>query len=108
MHLPNILYLLKVVLTIPATSASTERANSTLKFVKTWLRSTISQHFLNACLLADKHKDLLRKISLDTLVNKFIAMKRRWLLLNNPLSEYDGFTLCIALGFMCVRACVSE
>lgn len=84
---PNVTYLLKLFLTIPATSASTERANSTLKFVKTRLRSSLSQASLNAFVLGYKHRDILQSLDGKTLVNSFIAMKRRRLLLLNPLAE---------------------
>lgn len=86
-NFPNIQYLLKVVLTMPVTSASTDRANSTLKFIKTKLRSTLSQHALNAFVLGYKHKDILNKLKLDALYSTFVGMKRRRLLLLNPLLE---------------------
>ena len=85
--LPNVQYLLKVLLTMPVTSASTERANSTLKFIKTKLRSKMSQTALNAFVLAYKHKDILHKITAEELVDSFIRMKRRRLLMVNPISD---------------------
>ncbi len=84
---PNILYLLKLMLTIPATSASTERANSTLKFIKTRLRSTLSQKSLNAFVLGYKHRDILNSLDACALAQAFISMKRRRLLISNPLAE---------------------
>ena len=74
------------MLTIPATSASSERANSTLKFIKTRLCSTMSQDSLNAFVLGYKHKDLLHRLKAQAFTQKFIRMKRRLLLLN-PMSE---------------------
>ena len=84
---PNICYLLKVMLTIPATSASTERANSTLKFIKTRLRSSLSQKALNTFVLGYKHKDILNSLDESKLAQLFINMKRRRLLLLNPISD---------------------
>ena len=84
---PNVLYLLKLMLTIPVTSASVERANSTLKFIKNPLRSTMSQNSLNAMVLGYKHKDLLEKITIDELVTNFALTKKRRMHLHNPLSE---------------------
>lgn len=75
------------MLTLAVTSASTERANSTLKFIKTKLRSTISQLPLNAFVLAYKHKDILYQISNESLRNQFIAMKNRRLSMQNPISD---------------------
>lgn len=84
---PNILYLLKVLLTVPVTSATTERANSTIKYIKSNLRSTLAERSLNALVLGYKHKDFMENISSDDLLSKFVAMKRRRLLLLNPTSE---------------------
>lgn len=85
---PNILYLLKNMLTIiPATSASRERANSTLKFIKTRLRSTMSQASLNAFVLGYKHKDILHSLKGEELCESFIRIKRRRLPLSNPVSD---------------------
>lgn len=86
-NFPNITYILKVLLTIPATSAGSERANSTLKFIKTRLRSTMSQFALNTFVLGYKHKDFLHSMSLADLCTTFISMKKRRLLLLNPISE---------------------
>ena len=86
-NFPNICYLLKILLTMPITNASTERSNSTLKFIKTRMRSTMSQHTLNSLLLGFKHRDLLNSVSVADLTSSFIRMKRRRLELRNPLSE---------------------
>ena len=84
---PNISHLLKILLTIPVTSASTERANSTIKYIKASLRSTMTQQTLNCLVLGYKHKDLLAQLKENELVDIFIRMKRRRLLLGNPVSE---------------------
>lgn len=84
---PNVEYLLKLLLTIPVTSATSERSNSTVKYIKNNLRSTISQGSLNACVLGYRHKDLMGKIKTGNLVKRFINKKRRRLLLANPVAE---------------------
>ena len=86
-NFPNIAYLVMVTLSLAVTSASTERANLTLKFIKYKLRSTISQTSLNAFVLAYKHKDILHKISTQSMCNRFISMKNQRLLIHNPISE---------------------
>ena len=48
---PNTLYLLKLLLTVPATSVITERAYATLKFIKTRPKSRISQKSPNIFVL---------------------------------------------------------
>ena len=72
---------------MPVTSASTERANSTLKHLKTKERSSMSQATLNAVVLGYKHKDLLANANIEELTNNFIRMKRRRVLLSDPTSE---------------------
>lgn len=84
---PNIAFLLKLLLTLPVTSATVERANSTLKFIKTPMRSTMSQESLNAQVLGYRHKDILKKLKLEDLVTAFSLAKKRRLVLQNPLSE---------------------
>ena len=56
---PNIVRVLNIVLTIPVTGASVERANSTLRYVKTDFRSTMSEERFNALLLLYVHRDML-------------------------------------------------
>ena len=48
---PNIVVILMVLLTIPATSASVQRANSALKFVNNVYRSKMSENRLNSLIL---------------------------------------------------------
>jgi hypothetical protein len=80
--------LIKVLLTLGVTSsAEVERANSTLKYIKNVLRSTLSQASLNAQVLGYKHKDILQTISDDDLVTAFSLHKKRRLQLINPVSE---------------------
>lgn len=84
---PSIVFLLKLLLTVPVTNASTERANSTLKFIKTSLRSTMSQSSLNAFVLGYKHRAKLANMSGQSIAQHFAAKKRRRLLLMHPLNE---------------------
>ena len=84
---PNVAYLLKVLLTVPVTSAGAERANSTLKFIKTSVRPSMKQETLNCLVLGYKHKDLLANITEGELVDRFVRIKRRRLLLANPMDE---------------------
>ena len=74
-----------IILTITATDASVERANSALRFVKTDFRSTMSEDRFNALLLLFVH----RNIRLD--YKKFLDMSAvhypRRMVLKNPLTE---------------------
>ncbi len=49
--------LVKLVLVMPATNATSERTFSALRRVKTYLRSTMSQKRLNHLMLLHIHKD---------------------------------------------------
>ena len=82
---PNIVRILSIILTTPATSDSVERANSALRYVKTDFRSTMSEDRFNALLLLFVH----RNIRLD--YKKFLDMSAvhypRRMVLKNPLTE---------------------
>ena len=84
---PNTLYLLKLLLTVPATSVITERANATLKFIKTRPKSRISQKSPNIFVLGYKNKEVLQSLESDSQLQAIKGMKLRRLLLLNPLSE---------------------
>ena len=60
-HYPNILSLMKIMVTIPVTSCKCERSTSLLRLVKSRLRSTMGAERLNALTLMHCHRD----ISLD-------------------------------------------
>jgi len=86
----SISHFLKVMLTLLVTSASTEKANPTLKFSKTPLRSTLTDTFLSAFVFGYKHRHILESLCSDsTLVERFIYSKRRQLLLKS--SCQNGF-----------------
>ena len=55
---PNIYKVMSVLLTASATSALVERANITLRFIKTDYRSTISEDRFNALVLLYLHRDV--------------------------------------------------
>ena len=55
---------LKLYLTIPVTTASAERNFSALKRVKTYLRNSMTQSWLNHCMLLHIHKELTENLSL--------------------------------------------
>ena len=55
---PNIVRILSIIFTTPATSASVERANLLLRYFKTDFRSTMSENRLNALLVLYVHSDI--------------------------------------------------
>ena len=82
---PNIVVTLRVLLTIPATSTSVERANSALKFVKNVYRSKINEGRLNSLVLMYVHK--VMKLDYNDIINMYARHNPRRMLFINPLSN---------------------
>ena len=80
---PNISTVLHVLSVTPVTSASTERANSALKFVKSDRRLTMGQDRLNSLLLLYIHQDI--KLDYDAIVDTYACRHPRRMTLINPL-----------------------
>ena len=55
---PNIVRILSIILTTPVMSASVERANAALRYVKTDFPRTMSEDRFNALLLLHVHRDI--------------------------------------------------
>ena len=82
---PNIVRILSIILTTPATSASVERANSALRYVKTDFRSTMSEDRFNALLLLYVHSDI--KLDYKKIIDMYAMRYPRRMVLKNPLTE---------------------
>ena len=85
---PNVIRALQLLLLLPVTSASVERSNSALGFVKTSRRSTMKEDRLNSLLMVFCHKDLAEKLDLDKVVQRFASAHPRRILLSNPFAEW--------------------
>jgi len=76
---PDLLLFVQIVLTVPIASATAERSFSTMKRVKTYLRSTMTdQRLNNLCLLAVEREmshDLLSDPS--SVIDKFALLRDR-------------------------------
>jgi hypothetical protein len=81
---PNVTTILRVTLLAPVSSATVERANSALKFVKSDRRSTMGQERLNALVLLFVHQDI--HVDADEVVDVFANKHPRRMRLQNPLS----------------------
>jgi len=77
----QLLFLYKVLLTLPVTTASVERSFSKLALVKSKLRSTMGQDRLEALMLSSVETDLLLNLDDSNLVNSFAAKADRKMLL---------------------------
>ena len=64
--------LLKIYLTIPMTTDSSERNFSTLKCIKTYSRNIMTQSRLNQCMLLHIHPDKTDKIDTREIASDFI------------------------------------
>jgi Domain of unknown function (DUF4371)/hAT family C-terminal dimerisation region len=87
LSMPQLTRFLTLVLTIPATSASSERSFSCLKRIKTCTRSTTSQKRMSALGLVSIEKKLLKYMEKQPawyprIINHFASMKDRRLDLN--------------------------
>ena len=67
--------ILKLILVIPATNASSERSFSALKRLKTYLRTTMSQERLNNLMLIHTHKEITDSLSMVKVCNRFVSEK---------------------------------
>jgi hypothetical protein len=77
---PNLLKQLHIALTLSVSSAACERTFSSLKRVKTYLRSTMSDERLTNLALLTIEKDLTVTLSLEDVIDKFSSSDRRVIL----------------------------
>ena len=71
--LDQVCRVMKLVLVMPATNASSERSFSALHRVKSYLRSTMSQQRLNNLMLLHVHKDLTDSLDVLGVANEFVG-----------------------------------
>jgi len=67
----------------PVTSATVERSNSSLRFVKNVYRSTMGEERLNALLLLFIHKDI--PLNYNAVVDEYAKRNQRRMTFINPL-----------------------
>ncbi|XP_043220535.1 zinc finger MYM-type protein 1-like [Amphibalanus amphitrite] len=71
----EVVQLVKMLLTAPATSCSAERSFSLLRRIKTWLRTTMSQRRLNATAVCAAYPDEVESADVAQLARVFISQK---------------------------------
>lgn len=64
---------LKLILVMPASNATSERSFSALRRVKTYLHSTMSQDRLNHLMILHVHKELTDALNLKEVANDFVC-----------------------------------
>ena len=72
---PNIRALLLIGATLPISSAEAERSFSTLRRVKTYLRSTMNEERLTGLCLLNIHRDV--KIDIPSIIEEFSKARPR-------------------------------
>ena len=70
---PQVKELLVLLAVNPASSATAERSFSSLRRLKTWLRSTMSQQRLNSCAVCNTHRSTLDAVDIKTIRDEFIS-----------------------------------
>ena len=90
-HVEGLVRLLLGVPVNPASSATSESCFSSLRRLKTYLRSTCSQQQLNRLAICHYHKDKLDEINLNQLLAEFVAERdsRATIFGNNKLIRID-------------------
>ena len=72
---PNIYTLLHIAATLPVTTASAERTFSSMKLIKTYLRSTMTANRLTGLALLNIHRDI--ELTADEVIDNFALQNRR-------------------------------
>ena len=63
----------KLILVMPASNSTSERSFSTLRRVKTYLRSTMTQQRLNNIMVLNVHKEITDSIKPKDIANEFVG-----------------------------------
>ena len=79
--------LLVIACTLPVTTCETERFNSQLKLLKTYLRSTMTEERLSALAVIKVHRSMVEDLNFDQLVVTFANKHPRRMALPCVLSE---------------------
>ena len=69
--------MVRLVLTLPVSTATTKRAFSAMKAVKTNLQNKMKNDFLTDSLMLYIEKDIFLIFSLDSIINDFEDLKER-------------------------------
>jgi len=73
----NVTTLIKLILVMPATNATSERSFSAMRRLKNYLRMTMTQERLNNLMLMHVHKTKTDNLNLETIVNEFVSFKEQ-------------------------------
>ena len=71
---PDAMRLLRLLLTLPASSATSERSFSALRRLKTWLRATMTQARLNAVAVCHVHRERVAQVDVERVAAAFVQL----------------------------------
>ena len=71
--IPFVIKIVKLLLIMAATSATPERSFSTMRRLKTWLRSSMKQKRFNSLAILTSHKELTDEINFAQVGNIFVS-----------------------------------
>ncbi|KAM6567296.1 hypothetical protein CsatA_026424 [Cannabis sativa] len=74
---PIVYKVITLILTLPVSTATTERSFSAMNIVKTTLRNKMEDEFLSDCLLVYIEREIAKKFSIDSLIDDFRDMQER-------------------------------
>uniref|UniRef100_A0A1U7WL08 Uncharacterized protein LOC104224909 n=1 Tax=Nicotiana sylvestris TaxID=4096 RepID=A0A1U7WL08_NICSY len=96
----HIYLLVKLTLILPVATASVERAFSSMKLIKSDLRNSISEEFLNGCLVCNIERKVFATVSNDAIIDLFQTID---LQLHELNSRFDVVTSDLLLGMACLN-----
>ena len=70
-HFSEVVILIKLLLIAPATNEVSERSCSTLRRIKTYLRTRMTQNQMNNTIILNTHKEELDKLDMIQVANEF-------------------------------------
>ena len=76
-YYPFIYRVVKLVLTLPISTTTTERAFSAMNVIKTDLRNKMEDEFLSNTMMLFIERDIAVTISTDSIIDDFEDLKRR-------------------------------
>ena len=76
-YYPLIYRAVKLVLTLPIFTATTEQAFSAMNVIKTDLRNKMEDEFLSNTMMLFIERDIAATISMDSIIDDFEDLKRR-------------------------------
>ena len=69
--------LIRLVLTLPISTATTERAFSAMKLLKTRLRNRMEDEFLEDNMIVNIEKEIAGNFTIEMIMDEFYSMKNR-------------------------------